>query len=138
MSESVVVAVDGSAHTDKVLDAAVTYAQRVDLPVVVIHVRELQAVGKAGAVWNEEADETHEVAANALEYVKAKGVVADAVTASAGLGHVAQAIADIARDKQADVIIVGTRGHSQITGLLLGSTASKLLHVIDRPMLVIP
>jgi nucleotide-binding universal stress UspA family protein len=138
MSGTVITAVDGSPQTDKVLDAAVNYAKRAELPVVVVHVRELVAVGKAGAVWNEEHDQTHEIAARAVERVKAQGVVADSVTASARFGHVAKAIADIAKGRDAEVIVVGTRGHSEIAGLLLGSTVTKLLHIIDRPMLVIP
>ncbi|HET9070460.1 MAG TPA: universal stress protein [Acidimicrobiales bacterium] len=138
MSDTVVVAVDGSAHTDKVLDAAAAYARQTELPVVVVHVRELEGVGKAGAVWREEREETAEIAARAVEHVKAQGAVADAVTASAGIGHVARAIADIARDRQARIVVVGTRGHGQIAGLLLGSTATKLLHLMDRPILVVP
>ncbi|HET9127814.1 MAG TPA: universal stress protein, partial [Propionibacteriaceae bacterium] len=96
MSSSVVVAVDGSPHTDRVLDAAVAYAKRADLPVVVVHVRELEAVGKAGAVWSEEHHETAEIAAKAVERCKAQGIVADAVTAAARFGHVARAVEDIA------------------------------------------
>ncbi len=138
MSRSVVVAVDGSPQTDRVLDAAVAYAKRADLPLTVVHVRELEVVGKAGAVWSEEHSETAAIAARAVEHCKAQGVVADPVTASARLGHVARAIADIAHDRDAEVIVVGTRGHSQITRLLVGSTATKLLHITDRPMLVIP
>lgn len=138
MSQTVVVAVDGSSRTDKVLDAASEYARQADLPVVVVHARELEGVGKAGAVWNEERSETAEVASRAVEHLKAQGVVADSVTASAGIGHVARAIADIARERQAKVVVVGTRGHGAIAGLLLGSTTTKLLHVADRPVLVVP
>jgi nucleotide-binding universal stress UspA family protein len=138
MSESVVVAVDGSPQTGRVLDAAADYAKRVDLPVTIIHVRELEAVGKGGAVWNEDRAETAEIAARAVEYLKGKGVVAEPVTAACGAGHVAKAIVDIAKEREAQVIVIGTRGHTQIAGLLLGSTATKLLHLIDRPLLVIP
>jgi nucleotide-binding universal stress UspA family protein len=47
-------------------------------------------------------------------------------------------IADVARDIGADVIVVGTRGHSAIRGLLLGSVAQRLLHIAPCPVLAVP
>jgi nucleotide-binding universal stress UspA family protein len=41
----------------------------------------------------------------------------------------AQGIADIAAEVEADAIVVGTRGHSAIGGLLVGSVTQRLLHV---------
>jgi hypothetical protein len=37
-----------------------------------------------------------------------------------------------------DVLVVGTRGHSTVAGLLLGSVAQRLLHIAPCPILVIP
>ena len=50
----------------------------------------------------------------------------------------AQGIADIARDVGADVIAVGTRGHSTIGGLLAGSVTQRLLHIAPCPVLSAP
>ena len=44
-----------------------------------------------------------------------------------GAPGAAQMIADAARDFRADVIVVGTRGHTAIGGLLLGSVTQRLL-----------
>jgi nucleotide-binding universal stress UspA family protein len=49
----------------------------------------------------------------------------------------ARAIADTATARQADEIIVGTRGFGRARALL-GSVAHELIHLADRPITVIP
>ena len=50
----------------------------------------------------------------------------------------AHMIADVARGFGADVVVVGTRGHTAIGGLLLGSVTQRLLHVAPCPVLAVP
>lgn len=45
---------------------------------------------------------------------------------------------DTAPEVEADVIVSGTRGVGPIDRVLVGSTASSLLHHADRPLLVVP
>jgi nucleotide-binding universal stress UspA family protein len=54
------------------------------------------------------------------------------------LGGPAHAIAKIADEAGADLIVVGTRGESPLTRLLLGSVTQRLLHIAEQPVLVIP
>jgi len=49
-----------------------------------------------------------------------------------------QALAEAATKNDARMIVVGAHGESPIRGALLGSTAHKLLHLSDRPVLVVP
>jgi nucleotide-binding universal stress UspA family protein len=37
----------------------------------------------------------------------------------------------------ADVIVMGSRGRGDLAGLVLGSTAHKVIHLADRPVLVV-
>ena len=48
------------------------------------------------------------------------------------------ALGQIAEDERADVIVVGSRGHSQIADLFLGSVATYLTQHAKVPVLVIP
>ncbi len=52
-------------------------------------------------------------------------------------GSPANAIADVARVRDADEIVVGARGLGRVR-VLLGSVSHELLHIADRPVVVIP
>ena len=48
------------------------------------------------------------------------------------------ALIDLADREDARMIVVGTYGESPIKGAILGSTPHKLLHLSERPVLVVP
>jgi nucleotide-binding universal stress UspA family protein len=50
----------------------------------------------------------------------------------------AHGLVDLARAREARAIVIGTRGERPLAGAILGSTAHKLLHLADRPVLVVP
>lgn len=52
-------------------------------------------------------------------------------------GPAAQAISDAAVREKADIIVIGSRGLSNIMGMIIGSTAHILLHVAPCPVLAI-
>jgi nucleotide-binding universal stress UspA family protein len=54
------------------------------------------------------------------------------------LGGPARSIADVAKETGADLIVVGTRGHSALAGVFLGSVTLKLLHLAGCPVLCVP
>lgn len=53
------------------------------------------------------------------------------------VGPVAEAIVKHAKDKRCDLIYIGTRGMSEIGKALVGSTATKVLHIADTPVLLV-
>jgi nucleotide-binding universal stress UspA family protein len=57
------------------------------------------------------------------------------VTEVIASGHPAAAIREHSAD--ADLIVVGGRGHGVVTGMLLGSVAQAVLHHVDRPVAVV-
>jgi nucleotide-binding universal stress UspA family protein len=50
----------------------------------------------------------------------------------------APALAELAEKHDARMIVVGTYGESPLRGAILGSTPHKLLHLSERPVLVVP
>jgi nucleotide-binding universal stress UspA family protein len=51
-------------------------------------------------------------------------------------GSPAQTILDLARSRDVDLIVVGSRGLGSVKGTLLGSVSSEVVHHADRPVLV--
>ncbi len=52
--------------------------------------------------------------------------------------EIARAIAEIADRSKADLIVTGTRGHSEIAGLFVGSVTQRLLHIAKQPVRAVP
>lgn len=50
----------------------------------------------------------------------------------------AEGLAELAKERDARVIVVGTRGEGPFHAAMLGSTPHKLLALADRPVLVVP
>jgi nucleotide-binding universal stress UspA family protein len=137
MSKIVVMGLDGSQDSMRAIPYAVEQAGDGG-KIVVVHVREL-LVGRAGGmplVANEneiEADVRRQV-----DDLKSAGVATELKVISAVAGGPAHVIADVAREQNADVIVVGTRGHRQIASLIIGSVTHKLLHMTPCPVLAVP
>lgn len=53
------------------------------------------------------------------------------------LGEPADEIAAYARDSGADAIVMGTRGLGVVGGLVLGSVASKVVHLVKVPVTLV-
>jgi nucleotide-binding universal stress UspA family protein len=138
MYEKILVAVDHSEITPRVLEAACGLAALSHGEVWVIHLREREMMGKTGLLTSSEsaeaagADVTSTVEALTKAGIKAHGVARDAL-----YGHAAQEIVTEAAELGADVIVMGSRGRGDLAGLVLGSTAHKVIHLADRQVLVI-
>lgn len=53
-------------------------------------------------------------------------------------GSPGRVLANLAKDKEYDLIIMGSHGHSEIAGLFLGSVTHKVLDTIYCPVLIVP
>jgi len=53
------------------------------------------------------------------------------------VGSVAESLVKHAEEKRCDLICIGTRGHSELGKALVGSTASKVVHISDIPVLLV-
>ena len=51
-------------------------------------------------------------------------------------GSPAEVVLEIARSRDVDLIVVGSRGLGTVRGALLGSVSSEIVHHADRPVLV--
>jgi len=54
-----------------------------------------------------------------------------------GVGEAAEVICQYAKDKGCDQIFMGTRGLGTVSGLVLGSVATKVIHLSPVPVLLV-
>jgi nucleotide-binding universal stress UspA family protein len=141
MYEKLLVAVDHSESTGRVIDAARELALLANSEVWVLHLRERTVPGKVpvgpGLVGDETAGEAQaSVDAMVGELtkmaIKAHGEVRQTV-----FGYAAREIVEDAKVHEVDAIVMGSRGRGDLAGLVLGSTAHKVIHLADRPVLVV-
>jgi nucleotide-binding universal stress UspA family protein len=69
-----------------------------------------------------------------VDQLQARGF---AVTARATIGRPSWAVAQVARDIEADVVVMATHGDSGLVRLVLGSVATSVLQQVDVPVLLV-
>jgi nucleotide-binding universal stress UspA family protein len=136
--KTIVLGLDGSDNSKRAIEPAVELAKGYGGRIVIAHVDE-RVAGKGGtaSIRADESDVREQVQAEA-DRISADGVNASVENSVSILGGPAHAIAEIADEVDADLIVVGTRGHSKVPGLMLGSVTNRLLHIANRPVLGVP
>jgi len=139
----IVVGVDGSEGASHALEWAAAEARLRGKPLTVLLAWQWPTGVYAGAGWvgitqemvgdleriaKERLDAACATVAPALDGVEVKRVVVE--------GGPAQALMQVAAD--ADLLVVGTRGHGGFVGLLLGSVSQQCAHHSQCPIVIVP
>jgi len=138
MFDKILVAVDHSEVSDRALDAARDLALLSKGEVWVLHLREREVAVKTGVSLSDESmDDASAKVAAAVDKLTAAGVKAHGDVGTTLFGYAARNIVDDAKEHDVDVIVMGSRGRGDLAGLILGSTAHKVIHLADRPVLIV-
>lgn len=139
----ILVSVDFSSVTDRVMDIARDLASRTTSHVYLLHVAEPEPdfvgydVGP-DVVRDQVAEEFHrehrQVQALA-EDLRARNIQATALLIQ---GSIVDTIVAEAERLDADMIVVGSHGHGAVFDLLVGSISEGLVRKSSRPVLVVP
>src|SRR5215472_5537890 len=137
MYEKLLVAVDHSDITERVLAAARDLALLSSGEVWVLHLREREVMPRAGLIATETTDDAQADVDAAVAVLTEAGVKAHGIVRNTIYGYAAREIVAEARAEDVSAIIMGSRGRGDLAGLVLGSTAHKVIHLADRPVLVV-
>jgi len=137
MYERILVALDHSAVSDHVLAAAKELASMSKAKVWVLHLREREVIAQMGDVPSETEDEATQAVNGAVKELTGLGVEAHGEVRDTTFGHAAREIIQDAKEHDVNVIVMGSRGRGDLAGAILGSTAHKVIHLADRPVLVV-
>lgn len=140
----IVVGVDGSDHSHRALIWAMRQAAQQHAPLTVLAVRPDQVRPATGIYWGARvyAEDSHnpEVAQKAIEEIVEQagneiGETAPQVTVNVITGDPAEELIRASRD--ADLVVVGSRGSGGFAALLMGSVSSKVTHHAASPVVVV-
>jgi len=137
MYERILVALDHSAASERVLAAAKELASMSKAKVWVLHLREREVIAQMGDVPSETEDEATQAVNGAVKELTGLGVEAHGEVRDTTFGHAAREIMADAKEHDVNVIVMGSRGRGDLAGAILGSTAHKVIHLADRPVLVV-
>jgi nucleotide-binding universal stress UspA family protein len=137
MYERILAAVDESEGAERVLAAARELAALSCGEVLVFH------------VWEGEPSRYKALTATSFHAACTMVETAEKILVSAGVrarsevvadlySHTAREITGYARACDAGVIVIGSRHRGELTALLAGSTAHKVVHMADCPVVVVP
>ena len=130
---TIVVGYDGTDGSRAALQAAVDLAGELGDSVVAVFA---YTVGRRGGEVSDYAQALHERAREVLE--EARSIGGDGLEAVELERSPAEALIDVADERDARMIVVASRGESPLKSALVGSTPTKLVHLSERPVLVVP
>ena len=136
MFEKILLAIDGSEESKRATEVARDLATLANAEVLVYHVVERE-VGRAGVFELESTDEATELVDAAVRTLKDAGISARGEVNRGIHGRAAKEILAEARSFGAWIIVMGSRGRSELSGLLVGSVAHNVIHLAEVPVLVV-
>jgi nucleotide-binding universal stress UspA family protein len=134
---SLVVGYDGSDRGDVALDKALDLAGGLGAEVVVVFGYAPPGVWGGEIAEHEEAIEElgEKVVSRAKAHAGERGA---SIETSLVPKKPSEALIEVADERDASMIVVGSYGEAPLKGAILGSTAYKLLHTTERPVLIVP
>jgi nucleotide-binding universal stress UspA family protein len=130
------VAFDGSEPAKRALQHAIEIAKQ-EPPTELCIVRAYEPP----AVRDEDVNAVLDASSHAEEYLSPALEIARTAgvtfVSEVLIGDIAKALVDHARRKGCQAIVMGTRGMGAVGNLLLGSTATKVLHLSSVPVTLI-
>lgn len=136
------VATDGSDNANRVTDHVIKQAGRyrepvevhllnVQLPLAGVNVKLFISREDLNAYYRDEGMAALKIAREKLDAAGIKNAF------HIGVGDPAEVIVQYAEDKQCEQIVMGTRGLGTVSNLVLGSVATKAIHLAKVPVLLV-
>lgn len=139
----ILLAVDGSKHSlDAVkclIEHADWYREKPVVELVTVHAPVPKLPGMGLVVGKNQIRRYYEEEGEAALAAAKKKLAAARIKYEAHIliGPVAETIVQHASKARCDLIFIGTHGRSEAANMLLGSTATKVLHISKTPVLLV-
>jgi nucleotide-binding universal stress UspA family protein len=142
MYGKILVAIDSTPESAKVLDQARGLALATDSQVHVLHVQGLEVlgglIGAAAVVEDETELEAGQLVQAAVDGLTAAGVTATGSTLETPRETIAEEIRAQVKETGAGLLILGARRHGSLATLFVGSVSDGIVHQAPCPLLLVP
>jgi len=141
--QRIFVATDGSPGANRALDAAARLAKMAGAELVILTVGDNvsgEQMRRLASTGGNLSGMLEAAAKRTLSQARRRALRAGVPTVElqTAWGDPAQTIIDTVRRKKADLLVVGRRGRSRLSGLLLGSVSQKLASLAPCKVMVVP
>lgn len=136
MFKRLLVAVDGSSKSEKTITIALDMAERYGAHVTVVHVREYERYEGADVDLGPPIP-ADDLVDQVVARFRDRGVDTSGEIRRVSAGDTPQQIVDAAEAAEADLIILGSRGMSELKSMLLGGVANKVVQHATCPVLLV-
>lgn len=137
----ILVPVDGSDNSSRVVDYVIgLVAKSKQTDIHLITVRDPMDSLQVHRFWTTEQIHAFQQESGNAALQAARKRLDDAgipYTAKIAIGEIAQSIAEYANEQHCDMIAMGTRGMGTIGSLLMGSVATKVVHLASVPVALV-
>ena len=130
MKEKILIAIDSSDSSSKVLAYGINLAGKLDAEVKVVHV--IEPYSKRSTILNQlnpamvkQTNELYELAGKVPVHYETL------------VGNAAQQILTAAKKSEASMILIGSRGMNAVAEFILGSVSSKVAMYAEIPVLIV-
>ena len=135
MYKTILVTLDGTASDRAIIEHIKSLAQFMHSRIVLLHVADGWAARTYGAdAVSPEVTQDKAYLAKVRSEFQSAGIAADAELA---FGEPADEIIKWVEEKGCDLVAMGTHGHRLVGDLFLGTTARRVRHSVDVPVLLL-
>ena len=138
MFKTIVWATDGSKDAQAALDVAKTMAGVGGARLIALYIRQVVVSRGGGVSVQYHDDEVQADLRRTVDELREGGLNASLAVVRTTRSNPARSIANAAREAQADLIVLGSRGNSPTVSLLLGSVGQRLVKLAPCPVMSVP
>lgn len=136
--KKILLAIDGSPHSSVVLEKAIEYAKAFEAGIILVHCHEKFPVN-LGEPYRDSRialilKDSENLIAPFVQRLGSENIAVEDRLMEEPAGKM---ISEVAKIEKCDLIIIGSRGFSNLTNLIVGSVTTRVLQTAPCPVLVV-
>ncbi len=138
VQKRILLAIDGSEHSNTVLEKAIEYAKSLNTGIILVHCHERFPVNLGEPYRDSQIAaiirESENLVAPFVRRLENENIPVEDRLMEEPAGKM---ISEVAEVEKCDLIIIGSRGFSNLTNLIVGSVTTRVLQTAPCPVLVV-